>query len=282
MEISRVLELINSDVRKDLHIHSFYSDGKLSPEEILRRWSDEGYEVIAITDHDGIEGSLEAGRIVAQYPVELIPGIEFDSSDELSSEFHILGYGIDCDNEYLRRQLDRVSVWREERNAVMLEALRREGYEITDEDIYAVNEGRYVGKPTYAEALVRKGYVPTRDEVFRSIYRNNEAISNIGKTTLSSSEVIDTIHKAGGIAVMSHPMEQRRHGEPLEEYYPRLLVIMDRMREYGIDGIECRHPSASEEQAEMLLRYANEHKLLTTEGSDYHDNRVRDYTWYHK
>ena len=99
---------------------------------------------------------------------------------------------------------------------------------------------------------------------------------------MESRDVIDVIHTANGLAVMAHPMEQRRLDESFEEFKPRMYAIMDRMIEYGIDGIECFHPSASPEQSELLVAYAKEHGLMITRGSDFHTMDPREYDIYHR
>lgn len=100
---------------------------------------------------------------------------------------------------------------------------------------------------------------------------------------MPSKEAIETIHAGGGLAVMAHPMEQRKRGESFEEFKPRIYRLMDRMIEYGVDGIECHHPSASPEQQEMLVAYAKEHGMMITGGSDLHSpTQKRDYARYHQ
>ena len=95
-------ELLQTDVKKDLHLHTYYSDGVLSPEEVTDRWASEGYKLIAVTDHDGIEGSLVALEYAADKDITVVPGIEFDSVDPLGRDLHILGYGFDPECPELR------------------------------------------------------------------------------------------------------------------------------------------------------------------------------------
>jgi len=267
----------------DLHIHTCFSDGDLSPEEVCTRWVSSGYKVIAITDHNGIEGSMVGFDYAPAAGIELIPGIEIDSTDELGRDIHILGYGIDYYCPELNDALRKLRIKRARRNDMMLAELNRLGYEITLDDIGSVNEGRYIGKPTFAVILERKGYVASPEEAFREVFRNNETIRSLHKEAFAASDVIALIRKAGGIAVMAHPMEQRHIGESFADFRPRLMAIMDRMMEYGIEGIECYHPSASASQSEMLRKYAEEHGLIITRGSDFHSDRQnRDYSRYHK
>ena len=229
------------DKKYDLHIHTCFSDGSMEPEEIVRRRAEEGYECIAITDHDGIRGSelCFEQELDKKYEIRIIPGIEFDSEDSLGKDMHILGYYIDFSSDALSKALSQIDAWRNERNEIMLNMISRLGYDITKEDVTAVNRGRYVGKPTLARALKNKGLVPSYSYVFEEIFERPE-FKNAGKNVYSSEEIIKIIHAAGGKAVLAHPMEQIRtgEGENFEAFKPRLDVLLDRMLEYGIDGIE--------------------------------------------
>lgn len=265
--------MIPEDV--DLHIHSRFSDGELEPEEIIDRWASLGYRMIAITDHDGIGGSKKGLEYVRRsgHSICFVTGIEFDSSDELSEEIHILGYNIDLENEALNRTLSKVIEWRNERNRKIFDTIRRLGYSITEEELRAVNGGRFTGKPTFARVLVNRGYFSSIAEVFEKLLETSSEIRSIVKHTLSSEAVVRLIHEAGGAAVMAHPMEQMRRGEDKTAFMSRLKVLMDRLVGYGIDGIECYHPSADSEDASWLADYAEQKGLLVTRGSDFHSDR---------
>ena len=274
--------LLTSDVKKDLHIHTIFSDGKLSPQQIIDRWADEGYQLISITDHDGVDGSLVGNEYAKDKDITFVRGIEFDSKDDLASELHILGYGYDENNPQMKDALRDIRLERARRNDRFMEQLNRMGYNVTLDDVGAVNEGRYIGKPTFAVALMKKGFLNNYHEAFETIFKDPQ-LKSIKKGTYATKDVIDIIHAAGGIAVLAHPMEQRNEDESWEDFEPRLRMLLDRMVEYGIDGIECYHPSANEDQSEYLRNYAEEHDLLITRGSDFHtDSPRRDYSRYNR
>ena len=274
--------LIESDLKKDLHMHTFYSDGALSPAEVLKMRVDEGYQLLAITDHDGVEGSVAGKKAAEELGVDYISGIEFDSEDELGKDIHMLGYGFDPDNEVFNLAVGKILKTRNDRNEKFLEALNKRGFNITYDELYAVNEGRFMGKPTFATVLRRKGIIKSNDEAFSTIFMEDD-IRSIKKVTLHTKEVVNIIHAAGGLAVMAHPMEQRKRGESFADFRPRMYKILDRMVGYGIDGLECHHPSASAEQQKMLVAYADEHGLMITKGSDFHSNESpRDFDRYHR
>lgn len=278
-ELGRMLQ---ADVRKDLHIHTYYSDGVLSPEEVIDRWAAEGYKMAAVTDHDGIDGSLAALEYAADKDITVIPGIEFDSVDPLGRDLHILGYGFDPECPELIDALDNILLERAARNEAMLNELNKLGYSMTLDDIIKVNEGRFIGKPTFATVMVRKGYLSSNQEAFNTVFRE-PSMRRIRKKTLSSREVVELIHKSGGLAVLAHPMEQRHLDETYNQFRERLVIILERMREYGVDGIECYHPSADDVQAETLREYAVKHGLIVTRGSDFHSDYLnRDFSRYHR
>lgn len=274
--------MLQADVRKDLHIHTYYSDGVLSPEEVIDRWAAEGYKMAAVTDHDGIDGSLAALEYAADKDITVIPGIEFDSVDPLGRDLHILGYGFDPECPELIDALDNILLERAARNEAMLNELNKLGYSMTLDDIIKVNEGRFIGKPTFATVMVRKGYLSSNQEAFNTVFRE-PSMRRIRKKTLSSREVVELIHKSGGLAVLAHPMEQRHLDETYNQFRERLVIILERMREYGVDGIECYHPSADDVQAETLREYAVKHGLIVTRGSDFHSDYLnRDFSRYHR
>ncbi len=261
--------LIESDLKKDIHMHTCFSDGALTPEEVLDMRAAEGYELLAITDHDGIDGSVRGQKHAEELGIKYIAGIEFDSEDGLGKDMHMLGYGFDPENQTLKAALQGILQERDNRNKRFLAALNRKGYDITWDDIWEINEGRFVGKPTFATVLRNKGYVKGKDEAFNTIFREPD-IRCIKKKTLPTKVVVDLIHAAGGLAVLAHPMEQRRLEESFEDFRPRLYRILDTIRGYGIDGLECHHPSAAPYQQDLLVGYAKEHGLMITRGSDFH------------
>ncbi len=273
--------LIESGLKKDLHMHTRFSDGELTPQELIDMRVAEGYELLAITDHDGIGGSVAGAPYAESLGLQFIYGIEFDSEDVLGKDLHILGYGFDPHNEEFMDTLIYVTDERRNRNEKFRDCLNKRGYGITPEEIWNVNNGRYVGKPTFATVMVQKGIVKDVREAFDTVFKEAD-LKAIKKVTLSSREVIKVIQNAGGLAVMAHPMEQRRANESFEDFKPRMYEIMDRMREYGIDGIECFHPSASPEQSELLVAYAKEHELMITRGSDFHSKENRNYDIFHR
>lgn len=274
--------VIESGRKRDLHMHTCFSDGELTPKQLIDLRMSEGFEMLAITDHDTDEGSWIGSAYAEFAEVCYLSGIELDSEDPLGKDIHVLGYGFDYDNQVFASRLLNIRIKRARRNDKMMAALNEMGYEVTLEDIGTVNEGRYVGKPTFATILYNKGYMGNPNEAFGTLFRE-EKIKSIKKETLATRDAVDLIHAGGGLAVMAHPMEQRKNDESFRDYQPRMYKLLDRMREYGIDGIECYHPSASPEQSRLLAEYADMYGLMITEGSDVHSVvHARDYSRYHR
>ena len=273
---------IECGLKRDLHMHTCYSDGSLTPEEVIDLRVSKGFECLAITDHDGMEASAMGMEYAEKLGISFISGIELDSNDEVGRDLHMLGYGFDYNNPDFRRDLLDIRVKRAQRNDRLMKALNDHGYNITLEDVGAINDGRYVGKPTFAQILVQKGVANTPDQIFKGVFREDD-IRAIKKETISSKKAIDIIHEAGGVAILAHPMEQRHMEESFKDFLPRMYKILDKMREYGVDGIECTHPSASHRQKEILMEYADFHGLIISEGSDLHNPLVpRNYARYHR
>lgn len=281
--INEFKKLIESGDKMDLHIHSHFSDGELSPKEIIDKWIKDGYKIIAISDHDGLDGSKLVCSFDFPEGVSFVPAIEFDSEDALGHDLHILGYEFDFDAKPINDAVLKTRAWRDERNEKLFQAINEMGYTITWEEVDKINESRYIGKPTFAKVLINKGYAKDVSEAFSKIMTKIRDELNIRKRALPSKEVVDIIHASDGIVVLAHPIEQKKKGELWVDFQPRLLKILDTFVEYGIDGIECYHPSASEEQSKFLVEYAKKHNLLITRGSDFHsENKKRDYSDYHK
>ena len=275
-------DLIESDLKKDLHMHTCYSDGALTPRQLIDMRAAEGYELLAITDHDGIEGSYIGAPYAESKGIHFVYGIEFDSEDSIGKDLHMLGYGLDPENRALQEALTFILKQRAARNERFRKALSERGYDVTPDEIFAINQGRFVGKPTFALALKHKGKVESQQDAFNTIFQEPE-IKSIKKTTLPTKRVIDLIHTEGGLAVLAHPLEQRHRDETFAEFEPRMYAILDKMTRYGIDGLECYHPSADSVQQEMLAQYAREHGLMITRGSDFHSEETRrDFKRYHR
>lgn len=248
----------------DLHIHTNASDGSMSPTEVVRYAASKGLAAIAITDHDTIEGVEQALSEGIYSGIEVVPGIEI--SVEFEIELHILGYYIDIDSNELLHTLKRLNDFRYQRNPQIINILNDMGFDITMEEVIAKAQGSVVGRPHIAGVMVEKGYVGSIDEAFEKFLgRGRPAF--VKKRRLTPLEGIELIHKAGGLAVLAHPIYLERENIALE-------VLLKKFIEYGLDGIEAYYPEYTEATQQKYLSLAQKYRLFVTGGSDFHgDNK---------
>lgn len=255
----------------DFHVHSYYSDGTMKPTELVRKYKDEEYDIISITDHDGIDGVSEAVIAGEALKIQVVPGIEF-STEFNGTSLHMLGYYIDVENEELKSRLTQIRVDRDDRNARLLKLLQEQGYEICSEDLRQRPSQKYIGKPNFALALAAKGYIENPKEAFKEgQFLESYDAKKIKKDKISTEESIALINGAKGMPVLAHPMKIKEIGEKgSPEFFEQLDKIVRALKKLGLKGIECFHPSADHEQALKLAEMAEKYHLHMTEGSDYH------------
>lgn len=250
----------------DLHIHTIYSDGTMEPVDVVTKFKDEGYDIIAITDHDGIGGIREAQIAGKALKIEVLPGIEFSSEyvrGGKMTELHILGYRIDPSNQRLREKCEFLRKTRADRNVRMLARLREMGYEITEADL-PDKPGGYIGKPDVVRALLAKGY---------EIEDPFALLEGIPRERISTEEAIEIIREAGGTPVLAHPFKIRELRPREEGFRDRLDPLLRDLKKMGIRGLECFHPSADHDESLMLVELAEKYHLNITKGSDFHGDK---------
>ncbi|MEL7656844.1 MAG: PHP domain-containing protein [Bacillota bacterium] len=259
----------------DLHLHTYYSDGTMSPEELVLLAKKSGVETIAITDHDGMGGLAEGIKAGERHGVRVIPGIELSTEDEEGIYMHILGYCFDWDNADLKLEIEGIRKKRAERNEKLLAALHEIGCKLTEEDL-RLREGQdYVGKPTFAIALMKKGYVSSPREAFKEgRFMRSDAVRRVHREKISARRAIDLIKQAGGIPVLAHPMKiSHLIKEDGEDFFDRLEKQLIKLRNWGLAGMECYYSSHLPQQTEQLVNLAQKYDLIITAGSDFHDQQ---------
>lgn len=259
----------------DLHIHSWFSDGSISPDSIVKQAKACGREKIAITDHDGVDGvkqALEAGKEVG---IEVVPGIEFATETEAGIELHILGYHMDIDNTEFKAVLEDLRKKRRRRNEKLLAVLAELGYPLTMEDLTLRKGQSFIGKPIIARAMVKKGYIQKPKEAFaEGKFLESPRAKAVKKEKMKTSEAIHLIRKSGGMAVLAHPIQIRQFGVPgSEAFYEKTEYLISKLKEEGLAGLECFHPDHSREQAKRFVKMAEKYGLKITRGSDFHGSR---------
>ncbi len=256
----------------DLHLHTYYSDGTMSPEELVISAKESGVDTIAITDHDGMGGleeGLDAGKRLG---VHVIPGIELSTEDEEGIYMHILGYCFDRSNEAMKSEVEMIRRKRVERNEKLLAALRGIGCKITRDDLQLREGQDYIGKPTFALALVRKGYVASPKEAFKEgRFMRHEAVRSVHREKISAKRAIELIRGAGGIPVLAHPMKISHliKGDG-DDFFKKLDSQLAKLKGWGLAGMECYYSSHLPDETHRLVLMAKKYGLLVTAGSDFH------------
>ena len=246
----------------DLHIHSYYSDGTMSPEEILEMAKKNNVGLIAITDHDVLEGSRELIELCKDSDVKCITGVELDAIYH-NLNFHILGYGVDLENDEFQKFVKRDRALLDEVNTKLIEKMENDYDDISLEDYNNYNYERNKGGWKALHYFVHKGLANNPWEGF-DIY-NKYDHDNTCVDFPAIKEVCYQIHKAGGKAVLAHPGKVI-HKDTIDEFKEEVKGIIP----FGIDGIECYYQSHSKEITEVCLDICQHEGLFVTTGSDCH------------
>ena len=245
----------------DFHMHSIYSDGVKSPEELLRHALDCNLSMMALTDHDEIDG-IKALRTAQEQldpekTIKIINGCEF-SADYKDKSIHILGYRFDETNKELRDFIEYFKSKREERIDEIIRRCNNAGYFISkDELLKKFPKTQAYGRPHIGQLLIDGGYAKDINDVFKDILRKDSPCY-VPKVKIEVPYIIDIIHKAGGLAVMAHPKLVTS-----DEYVVEMLA-------YDFDGMEVYHTKHNDDDVKRYKALAKEHNLFITGGSDYH------------
>ena len=244
----------------DLHIHSHFSDGSMTPTELVSLAKKYGLKAIALTDHDTTDGVAEAVEAGKKYGVEIIPGIEF--SVVSTGETHILGYGIDITNQELTSAINRAKELRLINNQRTAEALQKIGFDITVEDAKKLSPVGNMGRAHFAKLMEIKGYVKSVKDAFDLYLQKGKPAFN-SLRLLEPEEAIRLIHVSGGKAFLAHLHLTKFKGEELENYVIKL-------KNAGLDGIEGYYTEYDEAMQKEYQALAKKHNLLISGGTDFH------------
>ena len=240
----------------DLHLHTLFSDGTFTPEELVLHAQKSGLSCIALTDHDTVEGCARAAAACAAVKMEFITGAELTAEHE-DTEVHIIGYFLDTANQHLLERIAQFQSVRQSRIHEMVAALNKLGVPLKAEAVFALANCKSPGRPHVARAMVKEKLIGNLDEAFERFLKKGRA-AWVPKTKMSALEAVELIHQAGGLAVMAHPGLNRT-----DDVIPHLVSA-------GLDGIECFHTKHSTVMSERYLEMAEKYKLLVTGGSDCH------------
>lgn len=239
-----------------------------------------GVELLALSDHDSIDGVQEAAEAAVQSGLRLVPAVEISAVQGDESDLHVLGYLIDCRDAELAGRLETYRADRARRAEAMADALRELGFEL-DESVLQrrVEQGKSIGRPHLAQAVVGHPANAARlaadghsdPTAFLVAYLIERRPAFRTRTHPTVPEAIETIHQAGGLAVWAHPFWDI--SEPSE-----VLVTIDRFHAFGLDGVECFYVTHTAEQAELLVARCAELGMISTGSSDFHGPQHRQFS----
>ena len=242
----------------DLHIHSTASDGRFSPADIARKSAAEGLTVIALADHDTIDGIVPALETARAFPwLTVIPCVEI-STDVPNGEAHVLGYFINYADHGLQTTLERMHNSRRERARGMVAKLRNLGLNIEWERVQKIAGSGALGRPHVAQAMLEKGYIDSLKEAFTK-YIGRDGPGYVEREKMTPVEAVALILQNNGLPVLAHPLTIPD---------PETMVI--ELKAAGLVGIEAYYESYTIGEISRLVSLADRYGLITTGGSDYH------------
>ncbi len=245
----------------DLHNHSYYSDGVLSPSEVVRLAKKEGCDVFALTDHDTIDGLIEAQQQADESDLKLIHGVEI-SAMWSNMTVHIVGLGVDINNETLQTGLKQHQEFRQARAEKMARGLGGAGVFGALEKTQAIAKKGMITRTHFAQMLVQEGVCKDMKSVFKRFLTGKKP-GGVGGKWAEFDEVISWIHAAGGKAVLAHPLRYRMTNTKVKR-------LLSHLSGAGLDGVEVVTGSSSADEITLVSQWTKEFDLLSSIGSDYH------------
>jgi predicted metal-dependent phosphoesterase TrpH len=258
--------------RFDLQSHSTHSDGVLPAAEVVARAAAAGVELLALSDHDTVDGVPEAMEAARERGIHLSPAAELSAVHGAHEDLHVLGYGIDPHDATLRATLEDFRGDRARRIEAMADRLRELGFELDDTPLTARRDaGKPVGRPHLADAVMahpanaerlRDEGIHSRSDLFPP-YLVPGAAAYVARSRPTVEQAIEVIHAAGGVAVWAHPFWDLDDRD-------ETLASIEAFTAAGLDGIEVFYPTHDESQTRFLHEAATTRDLLATGSSDFH------------
>lgn len=249
----------------DLHTHTTFSDGTFTPQQLVDLALKTKLKAIAITDHDEIAANKLATQYAVQLPIEVISGCEFSIDYPLSgsAHLHLLGLFLDYNNTALVETLADLKKARAERAYIMLDKLKKLGYNIAKERLDAIVGDGTAGRPHIARLMVEEGVVTNVFDAFTN-YMAREQPLYVGKKKLTLAAAMELIHQANGLAILAHPVSLKM------KTYRDLEKKLKLFKEMGLDGVEAYHSSHTWNFTKYLINAGHRLGLAISGGSDFH------------
>jgi hypothetical protein len=249
-------------IKADMHMHTTFSDGMLSPYELIKKCKQHGLSVISITDHDSVEAFPDAIEYGKEFGVEVIPGVELSALVE-EKDVHILGYFVDYTNPRLLEYLEFFRMERVKRAERIVAKLNSINVPLKFESVMVRAGKGAVGRPHIASAMVDGGYIDSYHQAFEKFIGNGGPAYE-KKFQLTITDAIKLISSSGGLSFLAHP------GRYTTE------ELLHHTIKSGLDGIEVIHPSHQPSHTAYYRGVVNEYFLLESGGSDFHGGKKND------
>lgn len=249
----------------DLQMHSNFSDGSMTPTELVLKAKEIGLSAIALTDHDTIDGVPEFLKAGKENDIKTVPGVEISIDTKLpnNGHLHMLGLFINPYTKELKGTLDYLRKQRNLRAKKIIKKLKDLNVPITMEELLEEAGEGSIGRPHVAKILVRKGAVESIQEAF-DIYLAKGKPAYMDKVKLDEEDAIGMINNAGGLAILAHP--HLMNYNTFEETKEKILTL----GEIGLDGYEVYYSGMPDDFSENLIKLASEHNFIISGGSDFH------------
>lgn len=245
----------------DLHCHSIFSDGTMTPYELVEIAKKEKLSGLALTDHDTIDGVPALLAAAQKAGITALSGVEL-SANHGDIPIHILGYGFDPEDVTIKTSLAQLQKTRKKRNEKIIANLFDLGIDITYNDMQAIAGDGVVGRPHFGTLLINLGKVQSMQAAFDKYLRKGRP-AYAAREKLPVPEAIEIIHKAKGLAVLAHPGTITLDNN-------KTMDLIQNFVNVGLDGIEAYYPIHSVGFRKQLLAFCEQENLVVTGGSDYH------------
>lgn len=245
----------------DLHVHSNKSDGTFTPSELVTMAIKKNLTALALTDHDTTNGLEELANAAAGKPLAVVPGIELSTEYE-GKDIHIVGLFIDPTQSDFRAHLKAFVESRDDRNRKMCANLQEAGIPISYEALQEANPGSVITRAHYGTWLLEHGVVSSVADAF-SKYLGDHTPYFVPREKVTPQQAVSLIQKAGGLAILAHPILYRMSRE-------RLDILVHRLKKVGLTGIEAIYATYNSREENQIRQLASKYDLLLSGGSDFH------------
>lgn len=253
-------------IKADLHCHSYYSDGTLSPTEVLRLAAENEVQMLALTDHDSTQGLAEAQKNADKLGIQLIPGVEisvtWQDNSNVNHVIHIVGLNIDANNSVLQNGLSENCLARSVRSEKIIKALQEIEIDIQAAVDEQIPEGGLITRTHIARALIAEGYAKNMDKAFKK-YLGKGKRAYVSGQWASLEQAVSWIQQAGGVAVIAHPMRYRMNAT-------RLDALVQDFKAIGGEALEVVTATQDVNQTARCVQLTKQYDLYASTGSDFH------------